>query len=158
MRSPPSMSRSMRPASRVTNSIAPTYILVRRMQIIKAVLFAPVGCLAEFPAEEFEEIAASLFDLNESASTSGSGAYWQLLDLMHRSGKKLNASETLLAERLEVQAVNRADLYEDVAPALSELKAMGIGLFIASSLSGAAVTRFLEAFSLNDFFSAVWTR
>ena len=128
------------------------------MQIIKAVLFDPVGCLAEFPAQEFDEIAASLFDLKESASKSGSGAYWQLLDLMHCSGKKLNASETQFAERLELQAVNRAGLYEDVGPALAELKAMGITLLIASSLSAAAVTRFLEAFSLNDFFSAVWTR
>lgn len=128
------------------------------MRIIKAVLFEPVGCLAEFPAKEFNEIAASLFDLKERASKSGSEAYWQLLDLMQKSGNKLNATETKIAEDLELQAIESVHLYEDVAPALSELKAMSIKLLIASSLSATAVSRFLEKFSLNDFFSAVWTR
>jgi hypothetical protein len=31
------------------------------MKIIKAVIFEPVGCLAEFRAEEFDTIAARLF-------------------------------------------------------------------------------------------------
>jgi phosphoglycolate phosphatase-like HAD superfamily hydrolase len=128
------------------------------MQIIKAVVFEPVGCLAEFRPKEFEEIAASLFDLKESASKSGSGAYWLLLDLMQQSRKNLTASETHVAERLELQAVERVDLYEDVVPALAELKAMGITLLVASSLSAVAVTRFLDKFSLHDVFSAVWTR
>ena len=35
---------------------------------------------------------------------------------------------------------------------------MNIKLFIASSLSGAAVTHFLDRHSLNEFFSAVWSR
>jgi phosphoglycolate phosphatase-like HAD superfamily hydrolase len=43
-------------------------------------------------------------------------------------------------------------------PALTELRAMSISLLIASSLSGAAVSRFLDKFSLRDFFSAVWSR
>lgn len=128
------------------------------MRTIKAVLFDPVGCLAEFPAEEFGEIAASLFGVQEDAGRSGSEAYWQVLDLMQTSGKKLNASETKLAESLELRAVDSVQLYEDVVSALSELKAMGIELLIASSLSAAAVSRFLEKFSLGDFFSAVWTR
>jgi phosphoglycolate phosphatase-like HAD superfamily hydrolase len=128
------------------------------MRIIKAVLFEPVGCLAEFGAEEFNQIAANLFDLNETAGTSGSKAYWQLLALMQKSGRTLSARETTMAEGLELQAVERVDLYEDVAPALSQLKAMGITLLIASSLSAVAVTRFLGKFSLDDFFSAVWTR
>ena len=33
------------------------------MQAIRAVLFEPVGCLAEFSAAEFSEIAAHVFDL-----------------------------------------------------------------------------------------------
>jgi phosphoglycolate phosphatase-like HAD superfamily hydrolase len=128
------------------------------MQIIKAVLFEPVGCLAEFPAEEFNEIATSVFDLKEPASPSGSEAYWQLLDLMHASGKTLTPAETQIVEDLELQAVNKAHLYEDVVPALAELKAMNMTLVIASSLSAIAVSRFLERFSLTDCFSAVWTR
>lgn len=128
------------------------------MRIIKAVLFEPVGCLAEFPAEEFNNIAAALFDLQDGAATSGSEAYWQVLDLMQKSGRQLTASERKIAETLELQAVDRVQLYEDVLPALSELKAMGITLLIASSLSAAAVRRFLEKFSLSDDFSAVWTR
>ena len=128
------------------------------MRTIKAVLFDPVGCLAEFPAKKFDEIAASVFDVQEDADRSGSEAYWQVLDLMQTSGKKLSASETKLAESLEIEAVESVHLYEDVASALSELKAMGIELLIASSLSAAAVSRFLEKFALGEFFSAVWTR
>jgi phosphoglycolate phosphatase-like HAD superfamily hydrolase len=128
------------------------------MQTIEAVLFDPVGCLAEFPATPFNEIAVRLFDLREEASNSGSGAYWQLLDLMQSSGQALSASDAQLAERLELEAVESVDLYEDVAPALTELTAMGIVLMVASSLSTAAVTRFLEKFSLTGFFAAVWSR
>jgi phosphoglycolate phosphatase-like HAD superfamily hydrolase len=128
------------------------------MQIIKAVLFEPVGCLAEFPAEEFNDIAASVFDSTENGGQSGSGAYWRLLDLMQKSEKTLSASEASFVERLELRAVERVELYEDVAPSLAELKAMSVTLVIASSLSGPAVSRFLDKFSLNGFFSSVWTR
>ena len=48
--------------------------------------------------------------------------------------------------------------YNDVIPSLSELKALGIELLIASSLSTNAVTRFLSTHSLGDFFSDVWSR
>ena len=74
------------------------------MQVIEAILFEPVGCFAEFQAED------------------------------------------------------GARLYEDVMPALTELKAMGIKLFIASSLPHSAVTRFLKKYSLGEFFDAVWGR
>jgi len=127
------------------------------MQIIKAVIFEPVGCLAEFRAQEFDAIAARLFEVS-GASPSGSEAYWNLLGRLEESGKKLSASETQIAEVLELQAVEYAQLYEDVAPALEELKSMGVNLLIASSLSTAAVSRFLEKASLAGFFSAVWTR
>ena len=43
-------------------------------------------------------------------------------------------------------------------PAFSELQAMGIQLFLASSLSGVAVSRFLERFPVRDFFSGIWDR
>lgn len=128
------------------------------MRIIKAVLFEPVGCLAEFPADEFNEIAARVFDVTEADSESGSEAYWQLLGLMQESGTALTPAQKDVAERLEVRAVEHAQLYEDVPPALAELKAMNMTLVVASSLSAAAVSRFLEKFSLNDLFSAVWTR
>ena len=128
------------------------------MRIIKAVLFEPVGCLAEFPADEFDEIAGSVFDVTAAAGTSGSEAYWRLRDLIHHSEKTLTAAETQAAEGLELQAVEKAHLYEDVVPALAELQAMNMTLVIASSLSTTAVSRFLRKFSLNDAFSAVWTR
>jgi phosphoglycolate phosphatase-like HAD superfamily hydrolase len=128
------------------------------MRLIKAVVFEPVGCLAEFPAKPFNEIATRLFEQHETSNASGSEAYWELLDLIHHSGRTLDASETQIVEELEVQAVDSVQLYEDVVPALLELKSMGIKLLIASSLSAAAVSRFLVRFSLDDFFSAVWTR
>jgi phosphoglycolate phosphatase-like HAD superfamily hydrolase len=127
------------------------------MQIIHAVLFEPVGCLAEFPAKEFDEIAARLFQ-ETSVHRSGSEAFWRMLDLLGNSGRALHPSEQKLAEELEVQAVNQVELYEDVLPALSELKGMNIQLLVASSLGGAALSRFLERFPVREFFSATWDR
>jgi phosphoglycolate phosphatase-like HAD superfamily hydrolase len=128
------------------------------MQSIEGILFDPVGCLAEFPSEQFLEIAAHLFGRRKKASQSGSRSYWHLLNLIESANKKLDESERQLIEALEVQAVAAASAYEDVVPALSELKAMGVKLFIASSLSNTAITNFLERNSLNEFFSAVWNR
>jgi phosphoglycolate phosphatase-like HAD superfamily hydrolase len=127
------------------------------MKIIKAVIFEPVGCLAEFRAEEFDAVATRLFEVS-GASPSGSEAYWNLLGRIEGAGKKLTGSETQMAEGLELQAVEQARLYEDVVPALEELKSMGVDLLIASSLSNAAVSRFVGKSSLASFFSAVWTR
>jgi len=127
------------------------------MQIIHAVLFEPVGCLAEFPAREFDEVAARLFH-QTSINESGSEAFWKVLDLLESSGSHLNPYERKFAEEMEVQAVNQVELYEDVPPALSELKGMGIRLLIASSLSGVAVRRFVEKFALGGFFAAIWDR
>jgi beta-phosphoglucomutase-like phosphatase (HAD superfamily) len=121
------------------------------MQVIEAILFEPVGCLAEFPSEPFLEIAARLFDRRKKASKSGSRAYWHLLNLMEASGGNM-------VEDLELQAVEDASVYEDVIPALSELKAMGTKLFITSSLSNDAITRFLQKLPAREFFTAVWTR
>jgi phosphoglycolate phosphatase-like HAD superfamily hydrolase len=131
------------------------------MQIIEAILFEPVGCLAEFPAESFHEIAVRFFgkpEQKKKASKSGSRSYWHLLNLMQTTDRRLDESERRIVEALEVQAVEAATVYEDVLPALSELKAMGIELFIASSLSNPAIARFVEKCSPGDLFSAVWNR
>jgi phosphoglycolate phosphatase-like HAD superfamily hydrolase len=128
------------------------------MQAIEGVLFEPVGCLAEFPSGPFLEIAFRLFGRKRKTSQSGSRSYWHLLNLIQSASKKLEESERQRVEALEVQAVAAASVYADVVPALSELKAMSVKLFIASSLSGAAVSRFLDRYSLNQFFSAVWSR
>src|ERR1700729_3045970 len=104
------------------------------METIKAVLFDPVGCLAEFPPEPFHEIAVKLYGKKGKASRSASRSYWHLLNLMEAAGGATVA-------RLELQAVDGALVYDDVMPSLAELKGMGIKLFIASSLSNAAVER-----------------
>jgi|SRR5579872_772610 len=122
------------------------------MQRIAGLLIEPVGCLAEFPCAPFQEIARRLLGRRGKFSASGSGCYWHLLKLVDEF------SPQPLAEALEIEAVNAASLYEDTVPALAELKAMGIHLSIASSLSDAATTRFLEKHSLGDFFTSVWNR
>src|SRR3954452_21010335 len=108
------------------------------MREIEAVLFEPVGCLAEFPAEPFNEIAARFFGRRKSPSKSGSRSYWHLLNLMEAADNKREF------ESLELQAVAGASVYEDVIPALAQLKAMGVDLVIASSLSDIALRRFIE--------------
>ena len=128
------------------------------MQVIEGILFEPVGCLAEFPSAPFLEIASRLFGRKKTASQSGSRSYWHLLNLMESAGNTLSQADAQLIEGLEVQAVDATSVYEDVAPALSELKAMGVKLFIASSLSRVAVARFLDRHSLGSFFSGVWDR
>ena len=120
------------------------------MRPIKGILFEPVGCLAEFPAEPFLEIAARLSGKKKQLSKSGSRAYWHLLNLMETTWEQMDA--------LEIEAVERASLYEDVIPALAELKAMDTQLIIASSLSSDAITRFVEKNGLHGYFSSVWCR
>src|SRR5580692_3668105 len=115
------------------------------MQIIKGVLFEPVGCLAEFPPEPFHEIAVRLYGKKGKASRSASRSYWHLLNL---------GGDTI--EALELQAVDSAAIYDDVIPALAELKSMGVKLLIASSLSSAAVARFLA--KCTHEFDGVWNR
>ncbi len=120
------------------------------MQTIKGILFEPVGCLAEFPSEPFLEIAAQLSGRKRQTSKSGSRSYWHLLNTMETAPK----TDTLAS--LEIDAVERASLYEDVIPALAELKAMDIQLIVASSLSGSAIARFLE--KCPHDFDDVWSR
>jgi beta-phosphoglucomutase-like phosphatase (HAD superfamily) len=122
------------------------------MQTIEGLLLEPVGCLAEFPPGPFHEIAVRFFGRKGKAGSSGSRSYWHLLNLMQ-------AAETPPAvEALELEAVATASIYEDVRPVLAELRTMGIQLVVATSLSRAATTSFIERHALGEFFSTVWTR
>jgi FMN phosphatase YigB (HAD superfamily) len=121
------------------------------VQSIKAVLIEPVGCLAEFSADEFNH-AAKLFGAGEEIA-GGSQAYWRLLGLMQQ---RFPTTEALAA--FELRAVERAELYEDVRASLAELGPLGVRVILASSLARAAVTRFIERNSLSDLFAASFTR
>ena len=102
------------------------------MQTIEGLLLDPVGCLAEFPAAPFHEIAVRFFGGKGKGSQSGSRSYWHLLNLMQ-------PGETPPAvEALELEAVAAASIYEDVRPVFAELRTMGIQLVVATSLSRAA--------------------
>ena len=116
-------------------------------------MLEPVGCLAEFPAEPFHEIAVRFFGLarKKPQSKSGSRSYWHLLNLMETSKQ---AHEQIVA--LELQAVEEASVYEDVAPAIAELRGMGVKLAMASSLSHAALTQFAEKAGLTEL--PAWSR
>jgi phosphoglycolate phosphatase-like HAD superfamily hydrolase len=128
------------------------------MQNIEALLLEPVGCLAEFPPAPFQEIALHLFGRKRKASSSASPIYWYLLNLIDSARTPLDAEKKRFAETLEVEAVDAASIYEDVVPALAELKSMGIHLFVATSLSRKAASRFIERNSLGEFLSGVVTR
>ena len=128
------------------------------MQSIEGLLLEPVGCLAEFPSGPFHEIAVRLFGRKGKASRSGSRSYWHLLTLMQAAETPLDGERKEVAEALEAEAVAAASIYEDVLPVLAELKTMGIGLHITSSLSRAAVASFVERCGLGEFLSGVSTR
>jgi beta-phosphoglucomutase-like phosphatase (HAD superfamily) len=123
---------------------------------IKAVLLEPVGCLAEFRAEEFNSAAANLFGARQDPEATGSRAYWRLLGLMEQHPV---ATESLLRlEQLELRAVEHADLYEDVRSSLEELKSLGVAAFLVSSLSRPATARFIERHALADLLAGSITR
>ena len=131
------------------------------MRVIDAILFEPVGCLAEFSREEFREIALQVFGRPSPPGLTASGAYWHLLNVMaaaDNARRLVRPSIDAIVEGFERAAVRRARPYEDVAPSLSELKALGVALIVASSLSTVAVTSFLETHSLRRYFTDVWTR
>ena len=128
------------------------------MQDIDAILFEPVGSLAEFPPEPFVDIATRVFGRTLAPGISGSQAYWGVLNLLEAAVRPPHAHDRAIVEACELQAVDRASVYEDGAPALAELGGLGIRLIAASSLSEAALTRFLTQSSLGDAFADRWSR
>jgi len=126
------------------------------VEAIQAVLFEPVGCLAEFAAAEFDAARALLAGADAGAvesASAGSGAYWQLMGLLEPRYGDLARPLAARLEELEVAAAARAELYEDVTAALEGLRGCGVGAYLVSSLSRAAVERFMARFSLADLFA-----
>jgi beta-phosphoglucomutase-like phosphatase (HAD superfamily) len=120
---------------------------------IAAVMFEPVGCLAEFRAEEFEVAARELFASAADPAGSGSQAYWRLVGLIDQARSAIAAPGLARLEELELAAVEQAEVYEDVVPALEKLRSTGVRAYLVSSLSRRAVARFIERFSLADQFA-----
>ena len=52
------------------------------MRAVDAILFDPVGALAEFPPAPFRTVSVSIFSQPPSAGVNGSLAYWHLVDLI----------------------------------------------------------------------------
>jgi phosphoglycolate phosphatase-like HAD superfamily hydrolase len=126
------------------------------VQSIKAVLFEPVGCLAEFAPDAFNRASADLFGASPQPAASGSQAYWELLGRMAQ--RVVAADDLLRLEAHELAAVEQAELYEDVRPSLQALKLLGIATLLVSSLSRRAVAAFIERHGLADLFAACVTR
>ena len=125
------------------------------MDSIKAVLIEPVGCLAEFAAEEFRAAAEGLGTTIEPAA-SGSQAYWRLIRHFEKQAVSVQMLSRL--EPFELRAVEQAELYEDVAASLAALRALDVSVMLASSLSRAAAMRFVERHALSDLLAGVITR
>jgi beta-phosphoglucomutase-like phosphatase (HAD superfamily) len=113
---------------------------------VDAILFDPVGTLGEFPAEPFQSIAAELFGRSPGTDAHGSQAYWIVVELLAACAAR------------ELEAVERAELYDDAGPALAELAGLGVRLVAASSLSSAALTRFVARAGLSALFAECWSR
>lgn len=132
------------------------------MKAVQAVLFEPVGCLAEFAAAEFDDAAAEIFaaaDIStQDSGLAGSRAYWRLMGLIEPTYHRLAAPLLARLEACDIAAVERAELYEDVKPSLERLRSAGTAAYIASSLSRAAVTRFVGRFSLEALFAGIVAR
>jgi beta-phosphoglucomutase-like phosphatase (HAD superfamily) len=126
------------------------------VETIKAVLLEPVGCLAEFRPDEFVSAAVNLFGAGPDLEVTGSQAYWHLLGLMQQH--TASAESLLGLEQLELQAVEHAELYEDVRWSLEELKSLGVAAVMVSSLSRPAVARFIERHALADLLAGAVSR
>jgi beta-phosphoglucomutase-like phosphatase (HAD superfamily) len=120
---------------------------------IAAVMFEPVGCLAEFPADEFNAAARELFGSSAEAAETGSQAYWRLLGLLDQGSSAIAGPALGRLEEFELAAVERAELYDDVRPSLEKLRASGMNIYLVSSLSRRAVARFIERFAIADLFA-----
>jgi beta-phosphoglucomutase-like phosphatase (HAD superfamily) len=128
---------------------------------VDAILFDPVGALAEFPAAPFEA-AARVFPRSPNTGAhdpaGGSAAYWKLLDLIASCSRPLHPDERATIDAAEVEAVESALVYDDAAPALAELDGLGVRLVVASSLSESALSRFLDRAGWNTLFHDRWSR
>jgi beta-phosphoglucomutase-like phosphatase (HAD superfamily) len=124
---------------------------------IAAVMLEPVGCLAEFHVEQFDAAARELYGVAADPSPSGSLAYWRLLGLIDGNSAPFLQSPARV-EGLEIAAVEGAELYEDVGPALEKLRAANVSAHLVSSLSRRALARFVERFSLSGTFASVVAR
>jgi phosphoglycolate phosphatase-like HAD superfamily hydrolase len=125
---------------------------------IKAILFDPVACLAEFRPDEFNRAALELDPNADGSAATGSRAYWQLVGIVGRRGDALTAADRARLEALEREAVEAADLYPDVPACLDELRELGVATYLVSSLSRQALQRFLQRFSLVQSFAGVVAR
>jgi beta-phosphoglucomutase-like phosphatase (HAD superfamily) len=128
------------------------------VQAVDAILFDPVGALAEFPAAPFQTVAARVFARLPSAEAQGSQAYWDVLDLLASCDRPLRPDERASVEAGELEAVDAALVYDDAGPALAELAELGVRLIVASSLSENALSRFLDRAGLTAFFHDRWSR
>jgi beta-phosphoglucomutase-like phosphatase (HAD superfamily) len=128
------------------------------MRAIQAVLLEPAGCLAEFQAADFIQAARQLSSNAGAEPTTGSQAYWRFVKLLGQTGGGPSLLERKDVQKFELQAVDNAELYEDVTAALHQLRQMDVKVLIASSLSRAAVDRFLERFSLRELLTGSVTR
>lgn len=132
------------------------------MPAIQAVLFEPVGCLAEFGADEFDAAARELFAATDAVTAesamAGSHAYWRLMGILEPQYASVAASAAARLMNFELAAVERAELYEDVPPSLMKLRQSSVATYLVSSLSRAAVERFIARHSLADLFAGVVAR
>jgi beta-phosphoglucomutase-like phosphatase (HAD superfamily) len=146
------------------------------VETIAALMLEPVGCLAEFRPDEFDQAARELFGATAETSESGSQAYWRLVGMMGQRapaepgafpGKADSGFPTENAttfdsdarlEALELAAVEQCDLYEDVRPSLEKLRASEVGLYLVSSLSRRALARFVVRFDLAGLLSGSVSR
>lgn len=135
------------------------------MHAVDAILFDPVGALAEFPAAPFQAAAARVFARSPAAEThgsvgsvGGSTAYWDLLDLIASCNRSLRPEERATIEAGEVEAVDAALGYEDAPPALEALAGLGVRLIVASSLSEHALAHFLDRTGWRALFHDCWNR
>ena len=128
------------------------------MDKIAAILLEPVGCLAEFRPEEFDTAAREVFGASGDGAATGSGAYWRLLGLFGEAGAAIPAAKLARLEALDLAAVERAELYEDVAPALAKLRSAGASSYLVSSLSRRALARFIERFALAELIAGAVAR
>jgi beta-phosphoglucomutase-like phosphatase (HAD superfamily) len=128
------------------------------VKAVDAILFDPVGALAEFPAAPFQAVAARLFARSPAAHAHGSQAYWDVLDLLASCDRTLRTDERATLEAGELEAVDGAVVYDDAGPALAELAGLGLRLIVASSLSENALSRFLDRAALSALFHDRWSR